>query len=104
MMIGKHSLRRSNGEGRSCGVQKRCVPSLEKAISDASPEKISRPISIHAGVESASSCVTSSPSGFINALSSVSLPMNPDSGGMPIISNAQAIKLRPRNAMVMGMT
>ncbi|MNP52869.1 hypothetical protein D3C76_1472900 [compost metagenome] len=30
--------------------------------------------------------------------------MNPESGGMPMISRAQAMKLKPRNAIVQGIT
>ncbi|MNL35049.1 hypothetical protein D3C87_1570590 [compost metagenome] len=30
--------------------------------------------------------------------------MNPESGGMPMISSEQAMKLKPRNAMVQGIT
>ncbi|MNI65898.1 hypothetical protein D3C73_1214270 [compost metagenome] len=30
--------------------------------------------------------------------------MKPDSGGMPMISSAQAMKLKPRKAMVQGIT
>ncbi|MNH25177.1 hypothetical protein D3C79_851510 [compost metagenome] len=44
------------------------------------------------------------PSGLSRAPINPSLPIKPESGGMPMISKAQAMKLRPRNAMVQGIT
>ena len=103
-MIGTHSKRRSNGDGRSSGVQKRWMPKRENAINDASPERISNASKPHAAFETGSSLPLPRPSGLSRALSKPSLPMNPESGGMPMISSEQAMKLNPRNAMVQGIT
>ncbi|MNL22033.1 hypothetical protein D3C87_1433510 [compost metagenome] len=102
--IGTHSNRRNAGEGRSAGVQKRWMPRREKASSEASPERISNASKPHAAFEIGASLPLPRPIGLSRALSRLSLPMNPDSGGMPMISRAQAMKLRPRKAMVHGIT
>src|SRR5471030_3444288 len=93
-MIGTHSRRRSSGDGRSSGVQKRWIPNREKAISDASPDRISNASKPHAAFDIGTSPLLPIPSGLSRALSKPSLPINPESGGMPMISKAQAMKLK----------
>ncbi|MNL13061.1 hypothetical protein D3C87_1339520 [compost metagenome] len=80
------------------------MPTREKATSDANPERISSANKPHAAFEIGASSLLPRPIGLSRALSRLSLPMNPDSGGMPMINSAQAMKLKPRNAMVQGMT
>ena len=58
----------------------------------------------HAAFDTGSSAPLPRPSGLSRACSKPSFPIKPDSGGMPMISSAQAIKLSPRNAMVQGIT
>ncbi|MNI76917.1 hypothetical protein D3C73_1331760 [compost metagenome] len=64
---------------------------------------MSRATSAQPAADSGCSAGTPNPSGLNSALIKLSLPTKPESGGMPMISNAQAMKLRPRNAMVQGM-
>src|SRR5450830_665333 len=90
--MGRHSKRRSAGDGRSWGVQKREMPMREKASSEASPDSTSKASRAQAAEEIGASMP--SPFGLSRALSKVSLPIKPDSGGMPMISRAQAIKLK----------
>ncbi len=85
-------------------VQKRWTPRRAKAISEASPDRISNAIRPQAAGRIGPSWPLPRPSGLTSALSKLSLPINPDSGGMPMISSAQATKLKPRNAMVQGIT
>ncbi|MNE46226.1 hypothetical protein D3C80_1405510 [compost metagenome] len=80
------------------------MPTRAMAINDARPDRISSATRPQPGSDNGCSGATPSPCGLNSALIRLSLPINPESGGMPTINRAQAMKLRPRKAIVQGMT
>ena len=102
--MGRPSIRRSVGSGRSWADQKWRIPVRVSANNASRPDTISKASQPQASGVMLTTVLAPKPSGLSSAVSMANLPKKPDSGGSPAITSVQPKKARPRKAVAAGMT
>lgn len=95
-------MTRKRGAARPCGDQKWRTPARDSAIIDSNPDASSSTKSAErtGAIADAAACAST---GASSAVSIANLARKPESGGSPATISAQAMKLRPRNAVAAGI-